>query len=250
MTTSTPTPHAEGEGLLRRALTHEITFDDGSLCIGGAPILKVYRADDFPCRDEEKSDEEHDAEIASLAGLVARLAEGARQDGAAPDGTSWRVRAKEFAEVALGNAAEIGRLEAALSLRPPPAPEREGQSGAGCTDVTTCFICGKPLVPGQRVLDDVSGETGHLECFGPEREGYVKDIDTGEPLGPEDTLPTGYVWETEGHPAAAPPADPKAESAPSAAELARLRVQVEAQDGRKGVQRWSRLTPAEALSGH
>ena len=44
------------------------------------------------------------------------------------------------------------------------------------------------------------------------------------------------------------PAGPKAESGPSAAELARLRAQVEAQDGRKGVQRWSRLQPAEALS--
>ena len=62
-------------------------------------------------------------------------------------------------------------------------------------DVERCFVCDIPFKAGDRVLDDVSGGTGHLACFGPEREGYVKDLDTGEPLGPDDPTPAGYVWE-------------------------------------------------------
>ena len=58
----------------------------------------------------------------------------------------------------------------------------------------TCFICREPIKDGDMVLDDVSGGVGHRDCYGNDRDGFVKDIDTGEPLGPNDPLPTGYRW--------------------------------------------------------
>jgi len=57
-----------------------------------------------------------------------------------------------------------------------------------------CLICGIALKPGDLVLYDVSGETGHRACFGNDRDGFVKDVETGEPLGPDDPLPTGWEW--------------------------------------------------------
>lgn len=57
-----------------------------------------------------------------------------------------------------------------------------------------CFVCLVPFKMGDMVLQDVSGGTLHTVCCGPERESYVKDVDTGEPLGPNDTTPTGYAW--------------------------------------------------------
>lgn len=61
-------------------------------------------------------------------------------------------------------------------------------------DTPTCFICLQPFKAGDMVLPDMSGEVGHLTCFGTDREGFVKDLDTGEPLGPDDPLPNGYRW--------------------------------------------------------
>ncbi len=58
-----------------------------------------------------------------------------------------------------------------------------------------CFICDIEFKPGDRVLDDVSGGVGHRACYGDDRESFVKDLDTEEPLGPNDPLPTGRVWE-------------------------------------------------------
>jgi hypothetical protein len=60
--------------------------------------------------------------------------------------------------------------------------------------ITKCLACREPLVDGDLVLHDVSGEWLHAACCGPERESYVKDADTGEPLGPDDAIPTGDAW--------------------------------------------------------
>jgi hypothetical protein len=60
-----------------------------------------------------------------------------------------------------------------------------------------CFICAAPLVEGQMVLPDMSGGLGHRVCFGYDREGFVKDIETGEPLGPHDAIPTGFPYAPE-----------------------------------------------------
>lgn len=60
-----------------------------------------------------------------------------------------------------------------------------------------CFICAVPFKLGDRVLPDVSGECGHAACYGPDRESYVKDLETGEPLGPDDPIPAGHLWEPD-----------------------------------------------------
>jgi len=61
-------------------------------------------------------------------------------------------------------------------------------------DPEACFICSIPFKAGDMVLNDVSGGTGHRDCFGDDRQGFVRSLDTGEPLRPDDPLPTGYVW--------------------------------------------------------
>ena len=65
-------------------------------------------------------------------------------------------------------------------------------------DIHRCFICGKPFKAGELVLHDVTEGLGHRACFGDDREGYVKDVDTGEPLGPDDPIPTGFPYVPEG----------------------------------------------------
>ena len=64
-------------------------------------------------------------------------------------------------------------------------------------DTSRCEACNKPLIAGQRVMQDVELGTVHAACCGPEREAYVKDVETGEPLGPNDPIPHGYVYEGE-----------------------------------------------------
>lgn len=65
------------------------------------------------------------------------------------------------------------------------------------TEQTICFICAEPIKAGELVLPDVSEGLGHRACFGADREGFVKDLASGEPLGPDDPLPTGYPYEPE-----------------------------------------------------
>ena len=81
-----------------------------------------------------------------------------------------------------------------LSLAP-LAAQPAGQSTDDGTD--RCEVCNKPLIAGQRVMQDVELGTVHAACCGPEREAYVKDVETGEPLGPNDPIPQGYVYEGE-----------------------------------------------------
>lgn len=81
-----------------------------------------------------------------------------------------------------------------------PAPETAGSEDED--EREKCFICSEPFKVGDIVLDDLCGETGHLDCFGEDREGFVRDLDTAEPLRPEDPLPKGYAWQEE------PPPEP------------------------------------------
>ena len=63
-------------------------------------------------------------------------------------------------------------------------------------DVERCFICDKPLKAGEMVLPDVNEGLGHRACFGEDRSAYVNDIETGEPLGPDDPIPSGFAYES------------------------------------------------------
>ena len=75
--------------------------------------------------------------------------------------------------------------------------ERLDRAAALDDETETCFICEKPLEPGQMVLFDVNEGPGHRACFGEDRDAYVKDIDTGEPLGPDDPIPSGFPYEAD-----------------------------------------------------
>jgi hypothetical protein len=78
-----------------------------------------------------------------------------------------------------------------------PAQIAAHPAGQSEDDTERCEICDEPLIAGQRVMQDVELGTVHANCCGPEREAYVKDVDTDEPLGPHDPIPQGYVYEPE-----------------------------------------------------
>ena len=64
-------------------------------------------------------------------------------------------------------------------------------------DIHRCFICEMPFKAGELVLPDVEEGLGHRACFGESREGYVKDTETREPLGPDDPIPKGTPYNPE-----------------------------------------------------
>lgn len=59
-------------------------------------------------------------------------------------------------------------------------------------DEERCIACDVPFVFGDKVLNDSSGGLIHAACCGPERESYVNA--NGDPLGPDDPIPTGWAW--------------------------------------------------------
>lgn len=67
----------------------------------------------------------------------------------------------------------------------------EGETNE-CDDAESCIACAVVIVDDDMVLPDASGGWIHAACCGPERESYV-DAD-GEPLGPDDPIPTGTRW--------------------------------------------------------
>ena len=64
---------------------------------------------------------------------------------------------------------------------------------ADAEDQDICFACGKPLLEGQLVLQDISEGLMHRACCGPEPEAFV-NLETGEPLRPGDPLPEGLPY--------------------------------------------------------
>lgn len=55
-----------------------------------------------------------------------------------------------------------------------------------------CIACDLPLREGDLVMGDASGGLIHAACCGPERDSYVNA--EGDPLGPDDPIPTGWEW--------------------------------------------------------
>ncbi|CAO4179105.1 hypothetical protein [Methylorubrum populi] len=86
------------------------------------------------------------------------------------------------------DAAEAALLAACLYISTHPAGQSED-------DTERCIACDKPLKAGERVLPDAEGGTIHTACCGSERESYTKG--DGEPLGPNDPIPQGHVYEPE-----------------------------------------------------
>lgn len=60
----------------------------------------------------------------------------------------------------------------------------------------SCFICNQPFKAGEMVLPSEDG-LGHRVCFGEDRAGYVKDLGSMEPLGPNDPIPAGEPYDPE-----------------------------------------------------
>ncbi len=60
-----------------------------------------------------------------------------------------------------------------------------------------CCICNKPILKGQMVLPDYTEGLGHRACFGDAREGFC-NLETGEPLGPDEPIPDGEPYEPKG----------------------------------------------------
>jgi len=82
----------------------------------------------------------------------------------------------------------------------PVSPPVEAQGEA-----LKCFICREPILKGQMVLPDYTEGLGHRECFGNDRDGFC-NLETGEPLVPDEPLPPGEPYEPEATPVT-PPAE-------------------------------------------
>ncbi|MCL8385811.1 hypothetical protein [Xanthobacter aminoxidans] len=93
-----------------------------------------------------------------------------------PEGAITADEARAICETAMGGLA---------------APTAEAQG-----ETLKCFICREPILKGQMVLPDINEGLGHRECFGNDRDGFC-NLETGEPLGPDDPLPAGEPYEPD-----------------------------------------------------
>lgn len=79
---------------------------------------------------------------------------------------------------------------------PAKKPARPGAA----IDLHRCFICDEPFRKNELVLSDYTEGLGHRACFGEDRANYVNSLDTGEPLGPNDPIPTGQPYDPADYP--------------------------------------------------
>lgn len=68
------------------------------------------------------------------------------------------------------------------------------KGGRTMSDRPHCIACAQPIKPGDFVFNDVSGDLIHAACAGPERESFVRDLDTAEPLRKNDPKPRPWKW--------------------------------------------------------
>lgn len=64
-------------------------------------------------------------------------------------------------------------------------------------EAETCIACAEPMLDGQPFYPDVSGGVLHAACAGRDREGFVKDLDSEEPLGAGDPIPEPQTYESD-----------------------------------------------------
>lgn len=84
--------------------------------------------------------------------------------------------------------------EAATAWRAAAAAAAMAQGQAtAAEDLTACIACRMALLDDDQVFADIDGGFLHAACCGPERESYV-DLGTGDPIGPDDPIPTGFRW--------------------------------------------------------
>lgn len=84
----------------------------------------------------------------------------------------------------------------------PPAADTMAFLGEDANEeAERCIACNVAFVDDDLVHTDEGGGFIHASCCGPERESYVKA--GGEPLSPEDPIPTPFRWGDLPQPAAA-----------------------------------------------
>ena len=84
--------------------------------------------------------------------------------------------------------------EAATAWRAAAAAAALAQGQAAVEeDLILCIACGMAFIDDDQAFADIDGGFIHAGCCGPERESYV-DLETGEPIGPNDPIPTGFRW--------------------------------------------------------
>lgn len=101
------------------------------------------------------------------------------------------VHTQAFAELDAAIEAWVAKWR---RLLPTPWRFRATRNAEVIAGDVVCLACDEIIQDDDMVLDDVSGDTLHVRCCGPERESYVKDLETGEPVAPGDPIPTGYRW--------------------------------------------------------
>ena len=142
-------------------------------------------------------------------------------EAAAPRGeitpAAYAYAVETWGDVWVENEADGLRKFGALIADATPS----GRAAEGGEDDThRCGICDKPLIEGQMVLIDVEIGEVHANCCGPERDSYVKNIETGEPLGPNDPIPAGRPYVAPTPPASAGDVDGDLTALANAASVA------------------------------
>lgn len=61
------------------------------------------------------------------------------------------------------------------------------------SDAIKCLICNRYIRDGDPCITDIDLGPVHAACCGPEREAYV-NLETGLPIGPEEPIPTPWIW--------------------------------------------------------
>ncbi len=83
---------------------------------------------------------------------------------------------------------------------------REVAEQLGIKPLHKCFICAKRFRAGEMVLQDITEGLGHRACYGDDRDSFV-NLDTGEPIGADEPLPTGEPYDPAEYPGYAAPDD-------------------------------------------
>lgn len=104
------------------------------------------------------------------------------------DGERYRLLPKNHDQIRAAIAATVGSPSELMGFM-------------GEDDAERCIACNVAFVDDDLVHTDEGGGFIHASCCGPERESYVKA--GGEPLGPEDPIPTPFRWGDLPQPAAA-----------------------------------------------
>lgn len=105
------------------------------------------------------------------------------------DGQHWWLLPENYDQIRSAIAATAGSPSELVGFL--------GEDDEVETSISYCIACNATFVDDDLVLADESGGFIHASCCGPERESYVNA--GGEPLGPNDPIPTPFRYGDLGH---------------------------------------------------